>query len=456
MIAMLGVWGAGLVVPATAESQQATVQYQETRNTFVHLGNGVPGVLYEPVSPGPKSSIGVFVMHAESDYLQFSGCTELSRRGYRVLCANNSASKSGSNNDLDADRAFLDAKLGVAWLHKYPGIRKVVILGHSGGGALMSGYQSIAENGVKICQRPEKILKCPDTLADLPAGDGLILMDANYGMSGMTLLSLNPAIVDETTGQTIDPKLDLFNPHNGFDPKGSKYSDDFIHRFQAGVAKRENKLIKTALERLAAINAGKGRFSDDEPFVVPDSGYLGFNNKLFAQDTRLLAHTHNAWPLLHKDGSMTTQIVYSVRPPRNNRSAATTLDMGALKTTVRKFLSTYAIRVGSDFGYNADTIYGVDWLSSYTAPAGNVQSVTVPLLAMGMTGSWEYLNSELIYEHARSADKTIAFVQGASHVFSTCKECETTPGEFGDTMKTAFDYVDSWLSKPGRFIAQDK
>ncbi len=137
-------------------------QTPAVKNTFVRLGSGVPGVLYEPVTPGPKAGIGVFVMHSSGDYLQFSACTELSKRGYRVLCANNTSNKSGAETDRDTDRILLDAKLGVAWLRKHPGIRKVVLFGHSGGGVLMSSYQAIAEGGLKACQGPEKILKCSD------------------------------------------------------------------------------------------------------------------------------------------------------------------------------------------------------------------------------------------------------------------------------------------------------
>jgi hypothetical protein len=68
-----------------------------------------------------------------------------------------------------------------------------------------------------------------------------------------------------------------------------------------------------------------------------------------------------------------------------------------------------------------------------------------------MTGHWEYLAAEIIYENSASADKSIAFIEGATHVFTTCKPCEKTPGQFGDTLKTTYDYVDGWLSKPGRF-----
>ncbi len=209
LAALMAVLGCCLL-PAMAQSPAI-------KNTFVRLGQGVPGVWYEPVTPGPKAEIGVFVMHASGDYLQFSACMQLSQRGYRVLCANNTSSKSGAETDRDIDRILLDAKLGVAWLRMQPGIRKVVLFGHSGGGVLMASYQSIAEDGLKACQGPEKILKCQDSLAGLPPADGLMLIDSNYGTSAMTLFSLDPAVLDETTGLKIDPALNLWNPQNGFD-----------------------------------------------------------------------------------------------------------------------------------------------------------------------------------------------------------------------------------------------
>ena len=440
-ILALGVW---IARPSHAEDQQV-------KTTFVRLGSGVPGVLYEPVAPGPKSAIAVFAMHSEVDYLEFSACTELSKRGYRVLCANNSTHKGGIDSDLNIDSILLDAKLAVTWLRHYPGVRKVVLLGHSGGGTLMAAYQSIAESGLKACQGPEKIIKCSNSLAGLPPADGLMLLDSNYGLGAMMLFSLDPAVTDEASGLKLDLALDLFNPGNGFNPHGSQYNADFIRRFQTAVGKRNNRLVQTALDRLAKIEAGQGRFSDDEPFLVPGGNYLGFNNRLFTQDTHLLAHTHKAWPLLRPDGSTVTQIIPSVRVPENVASNTTSLQKGALRTTVRGFLQTLALRVSDDFGFDADTIHGIDWTSSYALPAGSVRTVTAPLLTLGMTGHWEYLAAEIIYENARSSDKTIAFVEGATHVFTTCKACEKTPGQFGDTLKTTYDYVDGWLSKPGRF-----
>jgi hypothetical protein len=285
----------------------------------------------------------------------------------------------------------------------------------------------------------------------LPAADAVILADSNWGNAEMALFSVDPAVVSNDNGMTVNPDLDLWNPKNGFDPAGSHYSEEFVRKFQGAVARKENELIKTALDRLAAIEAGKGRFADDEPFVVAGASSIGANNKLFVQDTRLMSHTRKAWPLLHADGSITTEVVHTVRVPEGARSLTSSLGMGAINTTVRTFLTNSAIRVTDDFGYDESSVRGVEWTSSYASPPGNVESISVPLLIMGMTGHWEYLAAETIFEHASSTDKTLAFVEGASHMFTPCRPCEKSPGQFGNTVKTTYDYADRWLSQRGRF-----
>jgi hypothetical protein len=391
-------------------------------------------------------------MHSGGDFLTHSACTQLSRRGYRVLCANNSASKSGFTDDESTDRMLLDAKLAVAWLRKYPGIKKVVIFGHSGGGTLMSAYQDIAENGLKVCQGADKIVKCPDRLAGLPQADGVMLVDSNFGLPETFLFSLDPAVANEEGGQPLNPELDLFNLQNGFNKDGSNYSPAFVAKFLTAQGRRNNELIQTALARLAVIEAGKGHYSDDEPFVVPGGNFRGNNNRFFAQDPHLMEHTRKPWPLLHGDGSVTAEIVHTVRVPGNPVSHTGSLDDGGLQTSIRKFLSTYAIRVTPDYGYSGDAVRGIEWTSSYGSVPGNVEGISVPLLTMGMTGHWEFMSAETIYEHAKSGDKTLVYVEGALHGYTTCKACEKNPGQFGNTEKTTYDYIDGWLSKTGRFL----
>jgi enoyl-CoA hydratase/carnithine racemase len=89
-------------------------------------------------------------------------------RGYQALCVNNSTSKSGASNDGVIDQVLLELKAAMQALRAQPGVRRVVLLGHSGGGTITSAYQMIAEGGVKACQGAEKIWACPDTLAGLP------------------------------------------------------------------------------------------------------------------------------------------------------------------------------------------------------------------------------------------------------------------------------------------------
>jgi hypothetical protein len=443
LLAVLGVWSLMVIAPAA-------VQAQEIKTSFVRLGQGEPGVLYEPVTPGPKSQIAVFAMHSAGDYLTHSSCTQLSKRGYRVLCANNSNSKSGLFNDGNLDKVLLQVKAAIVYLRKYPGVKKVVLWGHSGGATIMTAYQDIAENGVKVCQDAAKIHKCPDSLAGMPAADGVVLGDANWGLAPITVIGMDPAVIDGDSGMKLNPDLDMFNPRNGFKPTGSTYSQNFIHRFQVAEGKRNNALIKLAQQRLAAIETGKGRYSDDEPFIIAGASFT--ENKLYAQDVRLFSRTEKAWPLLHADGSITTEIVHTVRVPTITENPSDSYMEAALKTTVRNFLNTYAIRVTDDYGYDDISMHGVEWTSSYASNPGNMEGVTVPFLALGMTGSYESASAETIYNHSSSADKTLVYVEGASHGYPTCKRCEKTPGQYGDTMTTLYDYVDGWLSTDGRFF----
>lgn len=443
----------GLAVAAAALAVAAPVPAAAQAPEYVHLGQGVPGALYRPANPGPRAATAVLIMHSSVDYLAFSGCRELSARGYTVLCANNGTSKTGASNDGVLDQVLLDLKAGVSWLRAQPVIAHVVLLGHSGGGTIMSAYQMIAEGGVAACRGADKIWQCPDSLAGLPRADGLMLIDSNWGLAAMTLFSIDPSVRSESGGMDTDPALDMFNPANGFRPDGSRYAPAFVKAFLAAEGQRNNALIARAQAQMAAIAAGQGPYADDAPFTVPGAILLGGNNKLFSQDVRLMSRTQGAWQLLHADGRASVQVVPTVRVAENRTSLTPSYLRGALKTSVRSYLSTYAIRTTPEFGYDETGVHGVEWRSSYASPPGNVQGVGAPLLVMGMTGHWEFLAAETIYRLARSTDKTLQFVEGATHLYDTCKPCERQPGEFGDTQKTTYDAIAAWLAKPGRFSA---
>ncbi len=413
----------------------------DIKSIFISIEPKIPGALYKPLDKNEKNHIGVLVMHSDENYLSFSAGQELSKRGYTVICVN----VSDRNNSLNTK--LLEASFAVHYLRQYEGIEKVLLFGHSGGATLMSAYQNIAENGPEIFQGKEKLIKCPNELNGFEPADGLLLIDSNWGNGAMRLFSLNPAIISEDNGTQIDPSLDLFNPENGFSPDGSTYDKAFIRRFQKMQGKRNNRLISHALERLDKIEAGKGRYKDDEPFVVPDAAQGFMNNKLYAQDIRLMSHTRKEQNLLHLNGILTKEVVHSLRKSENSEPLANSLGEGALITTVKKFLDSYAIRTTDEYGYDESSVYGVDWSSSYNCTTGNVKGIHSPILIMGMTGGWEFACAETIYDNATSENKTLTYVEGANHLFKLAENLEAKREQFGDTMKTTYDYIDDWIEK---------
>ena len=38
-------------------------------------------------------------------------------------------------------------------------------------------------------------------------------------------------------------------------------------------------------------------------------------------------------------------------------------------------------------------------------------------------------------------------IEGALHGYTPCKACETTPGQYSNTVKNLFDYVAAWTNK---------
>ena len=407
--------------------------------TYTRVGMWINGVLYAPEKDGDCKNVAVMVMHSDADYLNFPAGKALASHGYRTLQAN------VSRVTETLDKKLLDVKAGIEYLKGLPGVEKIVILGHSGGATLMSCYQAVAENGAQIFRDEKKIVPISD-IGELPAADAVMLIDSNWGNGIMTLLSLDPAVKCDCNGVDLDMEYDLAK-QEGYDPDGSHYSDAFIAKYQKAQAARNDKLISKALERLAALNAHKGNFRDDEPWIVAGAAQMAPCNRLFPQDIRLLSHTKNEWPLIHADGSVTTGIIPSLRKARKAMPVTGMFGMGTMNTSVKTYLTAQAVRTTEDFGYDETHIYGIDWDSSYCCTPGNMRHVKAPLLLMGMTGGYECLAAEMIHELAASGDKTLAFVEGASHMLWPARECEQFPGQFGDTVKLTFDYAADWLDQ---------
>ena len=414
------------------------------RDTFVKIGRRQRGILYEPAVPSENSRTAIVIIHSDDDYSTRPMCGEMAKRGYVAF--------GGSVTDRQdtLDKKLLDVKRVIEFLKTRPGVERVVLMGHSGGATLMSAYQAIAEKGAGFFTGDHMLISC-SLNEELPPADGLMLIDSNWGNGSMTLFSIDPAVTQEGSGRNLDGRYDIFDPSHGYDPAGAHYTEAFKADFFAAQRERNNRLIHEAQERLWAIEAGKGRFVEDEPFVIAGGTQMVPGNKLFPQDTGLFAHTKAEYDLLCRDGAVRHEIIRSVRKPRGRKSPTPSCGMGTLMTTVKSFLTGKAVLADTSYAVLADGATGILWDHCYDCTPGNVKNIQVPLLCMGMTGSYEYLAAEAIYERAASTDKTIAFVEGAGHNFEVEAECERWPGQFGDTQKTLYDFMDRWLSKAGRF-----
>jgi hypothetical protein len=399
------------------------------------------GALYYP-DPAlfPNPHIAVLNMHRTSNRLSHISMTELPKRGFVALgmnprCDNNEAlCRPWENNALDV-------KQGILFLRNLPGIRKVILMGGSGGGPTMSFYQAVAERGVAFCQDPRKLVKCGNGLAELPPADGIVLRDAHPGNGVNAVRSLNPAVtndravLNQNRAPRIDPNLDPFNPGNGFNPNGpSTYSEKFKKRYFKAQSDRMNFLIEEALDRMQQIEAGTYKYPDDDAFVVP----RGDGARLMELDLSIHHSTVNPQKLLKNNGDIVTQIAESVRVPSLSPEDNEQFD-NAIFLTVRSFLSVRAIR-------STDSLDGIDWCSSNNSTPCNLQNVSIPILVAAMGGHYFIRDSEIEYEMAASIDKDFIVIEGATHGITPCTECETFPGQYSNTVKNFFDYMADWLN----------
>lgn len=411
---------------------------------YVPLGPA-NAALYQP-DAGPAPHVALLVAHRTSNFLHHPACTELAKRGFLVLCLN--TRYEGNEELVRFETMMLDVKAGVAYLRARPGITKVLLFAHSGGGPTMSFYEAVAENGVAYCRRPERLVKCGDELAGLPRADGIVYADSHPGNPVNVLRGLNPSVIDEKDppDRRVDPSLDPFDPANGFNPNGpSHYSAEFQRRYYAAQAKRMNDLIAHAENVLDEARSGTYGYPDDDIIVIPRGGNPGSGPgaaaALFDYDPTIAGIMRTARPekLLRNDGTIVRQVVHSVFVAQPRLAALhRTFDGGTKILSVRSFLSANATRA-------TNSLDGIDDCSSNNSTICAVQSIAVPELFTAMGAHYFIRDVEREYDLAKAKDKDYVVIEGATHGFSPCTACEKTPGQYANSTKNLFDYVARWI-----------
>ena len=263
------------------------------------------------------------------------------------------------------------------------------------------------------------------------------MRDAHPGTAVNTLRSINPSLQRDDKPDQINAALDPFSAKNGFNANGpSHYSREFQERYFKAQAARMNRLVDAALGKLRAIEAGKYYYKDDDAFVIHKSE----SSRLSEMDLTIHAGTVKPQKLLKNDGTTVTEVIKSVRvaDSRNPERAKSFYD-GSKFLTVRSFLGTRAIRA-------KHALDDIDYCSNNNSTPCHLHKITVPILILGMGGHYFLRDNEIHYEVSASPDKEYIVIEGASHGIRPCKACETTPGQYSNTVKNTFDYVQKWIN----------
>lgn len=233
----------------------------------LEAADGFPltGLLYLPPTPDPDTV--VLAMHPRGDFTRHYLAPPIARAGYAFA----GIVTRHLNHDADAlhERLLLDVAGAIAHLRRRFG--KVILLGNSGGGSLFAFYlsQASAAPASRLDRAPSGD-PVPLRTTELPMADGLILLAAHLGEGIFLLDRLDPSVVDEASPTIVNPKLDMYDPRNGYRPMRdgpSHYAPEFVAAFRAGQRARCERLDRQALawcEEAAWFRARRG-LADADP-----------------------------------------------------------------------------------------------------------------------------------------------------------------------------------------------
>jgi pimeloyl-ACP methyl ester carboxylesterase len=342
--------------------------------------------LHLPEASTPTT--GIVVMHPAADFMQHYALGPLALLGYAALGLN---SRFSDESNAIMEQVVLDLASGVRFLRER-GCQRVVLLGNSGGGGLMTFYQAEAEHPT-VTATPAG--DPPDlTGAYLPAVDLLVLLNAHRGRAQVLTRYLDPAVVDERDPIPTDESLSAFNSENG-----PPFSPEFIERYRAAQVARNERITTWAHERLVEL-AVAGFV--DQAFVV----------------YRTIAALEFLDPSI--DPSDRAPGWYAGPSVEFHNRAGSSL---ARFTTCRSWLSQFGLRTSN----------------ALSEPA--LARISVPVLVMQGTadeGIW-LSDAHALYDAAGTDDKDLRLIPGGRHFFADQAELQQ------ETLET----IATWIAERG-------
>jgi hypothetical protein len=201
------------------------------------------GIYYAPAAERPR--VAMIATHYNIDFSQHYLAEYAAARGIGFLGWNTRFR--GDEAHFLLDHALVDIGTGVRWLRETKDIDKVILLGNSGGGSLMSAYQSHA---VRPNVVPLPGMRPAPGLDELIPADAFIALAAHPGRPEVLTNWLDASATSEQDVTQTDPSLDLWNPENG-----PPYSEEFLARYRAAQVARNQRITDWAKEELSRVSA---------------------------------------------------------------------------------------------------------------------------------------------------------------------------------------------------------
>jgi NAD(P)H-dependent FMN reductase/dienelactone hydrolase len=207
-----------------------------------------------------KSNTVLVVMHPVGAPAYLPIFSRLAQSGHHILAC-------GSrywNGDaaLQMENVLVDLAACVRHARERLGYERVVLLGWSGGGSIMAGFQAEAERRTILQSASGE----PTTLSStaLLPGDALLLIASHRSRHHLLTGQLDASIRDEQHPEQQDPALNLYDPEN---PNQPPYDSSFLAHYRAAQVARNRHITEWVRGRLAALKH-VGRAHDEECFVV--------------------------------------------------------------------------------------------------------------------------------------------------------------------------------------------
>jgi pimeloyl-ACP methyl ester carboxylesterase len=247
------------------------VRYTRTPYLIVHREQNVRKDIYGAIDDAivlqaqlirgsDPSDTALIVMHPVGAPAWLPVFAQLARAGHHIVaCATRYSS---GDAPLEMENAVLDLGACVRDAKERLGYEKVVLLGWSGGGSLMAGYQAEAEKPVvqqTACGEETALAG-----AKLIAGDAILLVASHRSRHQLLTGQIDPSVLDELDPDRRDPALDLYDPAN---PAQPPYDAAFLATFRAAQIARNRKISDWAKDKLEGIKV-KGDAHGEFCFVV--------------------------------------------------------------------------------------------------------------------------------------------------------------------------------------------